>query len=82
MNVSTHLQIPFTLSSPALALLLVFRTNTVYARWNEARTAWARIEVHLCNLGRQVPRSFLPLSADAIPRKNNFPLVFLCKNLC
>lgn len=45
--------IPFTLSSPALALLLVFRTNTVYARWNEARTAWARIEVHLCNLGRQ-----------------------------
>jgi predicted membrane chloride channel (bestrophin family) len=24
---------PFTLSSPALCLLLVFRTNAAYARW-------------------------------------------------
>eukprot|EP00591_Stephanopyxis_turris_P013526 CAMPEP_0195511510 /NCGR_PEP_ID=MMETSP0794_2-20130614/3794_1 /TAXON_ID=515487 /ORGANISM="Stephanopyxis turris, Strain CCMP 815" /LENGTH=364 /DNA_ID=CAMNT_0040639113 /DNA_START=323 /DNA_END=1417 /DNA_ORIENTATION=+ len=34
---------PFTLSSPALALLLVFRTNSSYGRWNEARTAWGSI---------------------------------------
>jgi ion channel-forming bestrophin family protein len=27
--------LPFQLSSPALGLLLVFRTNTVYSRWNQ-----------------------------------------------
>ena len=31
---------PFTLSSASLGLLLVFRTNTGYARWDEARKAW------------------------------------------
>lgn len=32
--------LPFTLSSPALGLLLVFRTNASYGRWLEARKAW------------------------------------------
>ncbi len=44
--------LPFQLSSPALGLLLVFRTNTAYARWNEARTAWSKIETHAVNLVR------------------------------
>ena len=30
--------LPFTILMPALSLLLVFRTNTGYSRWNEART--------------------------------------------
>jgi len=34
---------PLTVSSPALGLLLVFRTNASYGRWNEARTAWGSI---------------------------------------
>jgi len=34
---------PHALSSPALALLLVFRTNVSYARWLEARSLWGRI---------------------------------------
>lgn len=34
---------PFTLSSASLGLLLVFRTNTGYARWDEARKAWGLI---------------------------------------
>jgi len=34
---------PFSLSVSALALLLTFRTNVSYARWNEARTAWGKI---------------------------------------
>jgi len=34
---------PFTLSSPALSLLLVFRTNSSYKRWDEARKAWGVI---------------------------------------
>jgi predicted membrane chloride channel (bestrophin family) len=38
---------------PALSLLLVFRTNTAYFRWNEARTLWGGI-VNTCrNLQRQ-----------------------------
>ena len=45
--------LPFQLSSPALGLLLVFRTNTAYARWNEARLAWGSIENHAINLARQ-----------------------------
>ena len=34
---------PFQLSISALGLLLAFRTNTCYARWNEARTAWGKV---------------------------------------
>ncbi|KAK9824364.1 hypothetical protein WJX72_009726 [[Myrmecia] bisecta] len=34
---------PFNLSSFALSLLLVFRTNASYARWNEGRTAWGAV---------------------------------------
>lgn len=33
----------FTLSSPALSLLLVFKTNTSYQRWDEARKNWGAI---------------------------------------
>lgn len=31
---------PFTLSSPSLGLLLAFRANTAYTRWDEARKNW------------------------------------------
>ena len=51
-----RLQLPiavFTLSSPALGLLLVFRTNTSYSRWLEARQAWGRIVSHCRNIMRQ-----------------------------
>lgn len=45
--------LPFSLSSSALGLLLVFRTNTSYARWLEARKAWGRIVAHSRNILRQ-----------------------------
>jgi predicted membrane chloride channel (bestrophin family) len=35
--------LPFSLSSPALGLLLVFKTNASYQRWLEARSRWAVI---------------------------------------
>jgi len=35
--------LPLTLSSPALFLLLVFRTNASYDRWWEARKVWGAI---------------------------------------
>ena len=45
--------LPFSIAMPALSLLLVFRTNTAYFRWNEARTLWGGI-VNTCrNIQRQ-----------------------------
>lgn len=32
--------LPITLTAQILALLLVFRTNSSYARWDEARKMW------------------------------------------
>uniref|UniRef100_A0A7S4UXZ8 Bestrophin homolog n=1 Tax=Ditylum brightwellii TaxID=49249 RepID=A0A7S4UXZ8_9STRA len=42
----------FTLSSPALGLMLVFRTNTSYNRWAEARAKWGSIINHTRNIVR------------------------------
>jgi predicted membrane chloride channel (bestrophin family) len=44
---------PFTIAMPALSLLLVFRTNTAYFRWNEARTLWGGVVNTTRNLQRQ-----------------------------
>ena len=43
---------PFTLSSSALGLLLVFRTNSSYSRWWEARGCWGKIINHTRNIMR------------------------------
>jgi predicted membrane chloride channel (bestrophin family) len=45
--------LPFQISSPALGLLLVFRTNTVYSRWNAGRLAFEHISYHAVDLARQ-----------------------------
>ena len=45
--------LPFTIAMPARSLLLVFRTNTAYFRWNEARTLWGGIVNTTRNLQRQ-----------------------------
>ena len=55
--------LPFTLASPALGLLLVFRTNASYARWVEARVAWGRGVSHCRNVMRQ---SSLWLNTDDV----------------
>ncbi|KAL3935671.1 MAG: hypothetical protein SGBAC_008852 [Bacillariaceae sp.] len=34
---------PFSLTAGSLGLLLSFRTNVSYKRWNEARTAWGKV---------------------------------------
>jgi predicted membrane chloride channel (bestrophin family) len=54
---------PFTIAMPALSLLLVFRTNTAYFRWNEARTLWGGIVNTTRNLQRQ--SNFFFAKADA-----------------
>jgi len=43
---------PFTLSSASLGLLLVFRTNTGYQRWDEARKNWGMNINHTRDLAR------------------------------
>lgn len=43
---------PFSLSSPALGLLLVFRTNASFGRWTEARKAWGAVVNNCRNLLR------------------------------
>lgn len=55
---------PFTVCMPALSLLLVFRTNTAYARWNEARTLWGGVVNNCRNVVRQ-SNMFFPNTADA-----------------
>ena len=54
---------PFTVAMPALSLLLVFRTNTGYARWNEARTLWGGVVNNCRNVVRQA-NTFFPDEAD------------------
>lgn len=44
--------LPFTLCSPALGLLLVFKTNASYARWSEAGNQWAKIITQSRNIVR------------------------------
>ena len=51
--------LPFTIGMPVLSLLLVFRTNTAYSRWNEARTLWGGVVNHCRNVARQA-NTFCP----------------------
>ena len=44
--------LPFQLSSPALGLLLVFRTNSSYGRWSQACSAWSRVVSNSRNMVR------------------------------
>lgn len=57
--------LPFSITLPALSLLLVFRTNTAYFRWNEARTLWGGLINNCRNVVRQ-SNTFFP----ADPRRD------------
>lgn len=46
--------LPYQLTAPALALLLVFRTEASYSRYEEGRKAWVRIIAGTDDLARQV----------------------------
>jgi predicted membrane chloride channel (bestrophin family) len=50
--------LPFSMASPVLSLLLVFRTNTAYFRWNEARTLWGGLINNCRNIVRQTTTMF------------------------
>ncbi|BDA42113.1 UPF0187 protein At3g61320, chloroplastic [Coccomyxa sp. Obi] len=52
-NLVTVVYQPFAITLFALALLMVFRTNSSYARWWEARTVWGQVFTVTRNLSRQ-----------------------------
>lgn len=55
--------LPFQLSSPALGLLLVFKTNASYGRWLEARNSWAKIVSQSRNIIR-MSSTFAPQTIE------------------
>ena len=50
----TASSLPYQLTAPALALLLVFRTEASYARFDEGRKAWMRVLAGAADLARMV----------------------------
>ena len=59
--------IPFLLSSPALGLLLVFRTNASYQRWLEGSRLWGTVKSHSRNIVRMAS-TFTDLSPSSDPK--------------
>lgn len=55
--------LPFQLCSPALGLLLVFKTNASYARWLEGRNTWSKIIAQARNVVRMAA-TFVPQSDE------------------
>ena len=53
-TISFSLTAPISSASFALSLLLVFRTNSSYARWDEARKLWGGITNRSRDIVRQV----------------------------
>ena len=49
----SHPPIPWTLTSPSLGLLLVFRTNAAYSRWSDSRISWATVSSKSFDVMRQ-----------------------------
>jgi len=67
LNTIKQLSLPaftFSIGMPALSLLLVFRTNTAYFRWNEARTLWGGVINSCRNVVRQA-NTFFPEDAKS-----------------
>mmetsp|Transcript_28291 Transcript_28291/g.51218 ORF Transcript_28291/g.51218 Transcript_28291/m.51218 type:complete len:412 (-) Transcript_28291:144-1379(-) len=69
---------PFTLSSPSLGLLLVFRTNTSYQRWDEARKNWGMNINHTRDLVRMASAYYDNTGVTEEQRKQDLNLVALC----
>lgn len=46
--------LPYQLTAPALALLLVFRTEASYSRFEEGRKAWTKVIAGTNDFARQI----------------------------
>ena len=74
--------LPFTLCSPALGLLLVFKTNASYARWSEARNTWAKIVSQARNVVRMAA-TFVPQTENGFSSIHDLSnaVWLLCRSL-
>ncbi|XP_010506566.1 PREDICTED: UPF0187 protein At2g45870, chloroplastic-like isoform X1 [Camelina sativa] len=77
--------LPYQLTAPALALLLVFRTEASYSRFEQGRKAWAKIINGTNDLARLVISSVRHGSADELLIKDSllryiaaFPVALKC----
>jgi len=68
----------FTLTSPALGLLLVFRTNTSYQRWDEARKNWGMNINHTRDLVRMANAYYDSRGVSPEQRADDLNYVALC----
>jgi putative membrane protein len=68
----------FTLTSPALGLLLVFRTNSSYKRWDEARKNWGMNINHTRDLCRLANCFYDDSNTPAGKRDDDLNYVALC----
>ncbi|CAB9514528.1 UPF0187 protein [Seminavis robusta] len=69
---------PFTLASSSLGLLLVFRTNTSYQRWDEARKNWGMNINHTRDLVRMVNTFYDSTGVSPEQRADDLNHVALC----
>ncbi|XP_010544724.1 PREDICTED: UPF0187 protein At3g61320, chloroplastic [Tarenaya hassleriana] len=58
--------LPYQLTAPALALLLVFRTEASYSRFEEGRKAWTKVIAGTNDLARQVIASVDSSGDDSV----------------
>lgn len=68
----------FTLTSPSLGLLLVFRTNSAYQRWDEARKNWGMNINHTRDLVRMANCYYDSDGVSPEVRENDLNHVALC----
>jgi predicted membrane chloride channel (bestrophin family) len=66
---------PFNLSSFALSLLLVFRTNSSYGRWDEARKLWGSVTNRSRDFVRQA-ESWLDQEEDLLDMVKRWSIAF------
>jgi predicted membrane chloride channel (bestrophin family) len=69
---------PFTLASPSLGLLLVFRTNTSYKRWDEARKNWGMNINHTRDLVRMGNAFYDSTNTTPQQRQEDLNYLALC----
>jgi predicted membrane chloride channel (bestrophin family) len=68
---------PFTLASPSLGLLLAFRTNQAYKRWDEARKNWGMNINHTRDLVRMANAFYDDRNVTPEKRKEDLKAVSL-----
>mmetsp|Transcript_27489 Transcript_27489/g.56300 ORF Transcript_27489/g.56300 Transcript_27489/m.56300 type:complete len:427 (-) Transcript_27489:140-1420(-) len=68
----------FTLTSPSLGLLLVFRTNSSYQRWDEARKNWGMNINHTRDLVRMANCYYDSTGVSPEKRADDLNRVALC----